>query len=164
MKYMRGGGGLLPVWTNFTLGLLHRRPRIESSQRQKNFDSAGIFQKQHHCHWDAISQSLEIQSDPLPLCHAELFLVVVVWIINHIFFWEKVEVSLGFENLWPVADNKVFKKAALRLNKRFLLQRDLYFLHTKNQMHSCCLFEPKYCIRSKGRSQLSSFFFLYQWV
>ncbi len=33
--------------------------------------------------------------------------------------------------MWPVAFNKVFKKAALRLNKRFLLQWDLYFLHKK---------------------------------
>ncbi len=62
--------------------------------KKKNFVRAGIFKKQHH--WDAISQCLELQSDALPLCHAELFLILVVWIINHIFFWEKVEVSLGF--------------------------------------------------------------------
>ncbi len=67
---MRAGEGLLPVWTNFILGLFHRRPRIESSRRQKNFDRAGIFQKQQR--WGANLQSEGLQSDTLPLCHAFL--------------------------------------------------------------------------------------------
>jgi hypothetical protein len=84
---MWAGGGLLPVWTNFTLGLLHRRPRIESWRRQKNFDRAGIFQKQHH--WDAISQPLGLQSATLPLCHTDLFSEIVVGIIIYFIFLRK---------------------------------------------------------------------------
>jgi hypothetical protein len=69
---------------NPTLGLLHRRPRIESSRRQKNFYRARIFQKQHH--WEAIAQPLGLQSDTLPLRHTELFFVLTVGIMNNVFF------------------------------------------------------------------------------
>jgi hypothetical protein len=45
----------------------------------------------------------------------------VVRKINHfnfkaLIFWKKANVPLGFENLWPVTFNKMFKKGALRLN------------------------------------------------
>ncbi len=53
------------------------------------------------------------------------------FIFKALIFWWKVKVSSGFENLWPVAFKKMFKKGALRLNRRFPLQWDLYFLHKK---------------------------------
>jgi hypothetical protein len=42
----------------------------------------------------------------------------VVGIINHfilktLILWKKVKVSLVFENWWPVALNKMFKKCAI---------------------------------------------------
>jgi hypothetical protein len=40
---MWAGGRLLPVWTNFNLGLLHRRPRIESCQKQKTSTGREYF-------------------------------------------------------------------------------------------------------------------------
>ncbi len=40
---MWAGGGLLPVWTNFNLGLHHRSPRIESCQKQKTSGGREYF-------------------------------------------------------------------------------------------------------------------------
>ncbi len=56
--------------------------------------------------------------------------VIVGEIIIQI-IWEKVEVSLGFLNLWPVAFNKVL--ASLRLNKRSYYNETFTFF-TNNQM------------------------------